>query len=407
VKHLKCVACVAQPKITDFFQVLEAKVAVHDAVIESLVAKVEALEAQVAVLMQALQAKVEPVIRAPEADSLKPVGDPLDSMEQKQENTTFKSEPEQVQMPKKLTIVSCFTGCGGLDLGFEKDGRYTFGRSLDSMKHAVDTHNLNFTTKAEVCDVTDLLKDDYVLGCVPDLIMGGPPCQDFSLAGKQELGSRANMTLVFGQIICKYKPKFCIIENVPAIQSTGEAIYLELIRNLKENGYGLTIKVISMDEYGVPQSRKRLIFLGVLGWVDNELAAALEEAKTPVTSIEDYATKYDIDLGLEGKKFLYRHPRTFARRGVYGTNELYPTVRGCVRKMSPTYTFHEGDVCKNRDEIKGDTDWQLVAKMQTFPEDFKWIKKNNDTIIGNAVPPNFSKALAKIIAERSCPLMLA
>ena len=66
VKHLKCVECVAQPKITDFFQVLEAKVAVHDAVIESLVAKVEALEAQVAVLMQALQAKVEPAVR-PEA----------------------------------------------------------------------------------------------------------------------------------------------------------------------------------------------------------------------------------------------------------------------------------------------------------------------------------------------------
>ena len=309
--------------------------------------------------------------------------------------------PQPSEPDVGLNVLSLFCGCGGLDDGFHRNAAFNLARSMDNMKHAVETHNLNFPKRAEVRDVKDLLKPEFPLGFSPDVVIGGPPCQDFSSAGDQTLGDRANLTEVFAQVIRKYAPRYFVMENVPAIKKTGKPVYDKVVGMMKEDGYGLTERVVYMPDYGIPQGRSRLIIIGVKGGKDDELAAALDREKVPVASIQDYMTKYGVDLGLDGKKFIYRHPRTYDRRGVFGIDELYPTVRGVVRKMSPTYKFHEGDKSKDRAEIKEDPGWELVARIQTFPADFKWLRKNNALIVGNAVPPQFSKVLAKIIAEHS------
>jgi len=299
---------------------------------------------------------------------------------------------------EELSVLSLFCGVGGLDHGFHINPLFRVMKSIDNMKHAIDTYELNFPGVATVHDVTSLLDDEYDLGFQPDVIIGGPPCQEFSVAGKQKIGARANMTLVYVDIICKYKPRYFVMENVPTIQSIGKVIFDAAIERLQDAGYDIAKRLVYMPDYGVPQLRKRLIVMGVRGGVADELARTLDTKKAPVSSMRDYMMRKGVDLGLEGKDHVYRHPRNYSRRGVFSVDELYPTVRGVLRKMPPNYTFHEGDTCHERESIIN-PNCNFVARIQTFPENFVWLPKNNSIIIGNAVPPVFSKVMADVIAN--------
>ena len=297
----------------------------------------------------------------------------------------------------KLKVLSLFCGCGGLDYGFHKLKEFDVMKSYDSMKHAVETYNLNFTPKAEQFDVKDILTHEFNLGFSPDIIIGGPPCQDFSIAGDKTLGDRANLTETYIDIICKYKPLYFVMENVPTIRTIGKSVYDKIIKKLKEATYGLSVNVIYMPDYCIPQERKRLVIIGKLCGVDGIFDTPLINAKNPIKNIREYIKKTGIDIGLNGKEHIYRHPRNYSRRGIFSIDELYPTVRGCLRKMPPAYEFHEGDTIKIRDSVIS-PDWNMVARIQTFPPSFKFVDKNNAIIIGNAVPPKFSEVLANIIA---------
>ena len=297
----------------------------------------------------------------------------------------------------RLKVLSLFCGCGGLDYGFHQLKEFDVMKSYDSMKHAVETYNLNFTSKSEQLDVKDIMKHEFNLGFSPDIIIGGPPCQDFSIAGDKTLGDRANLTETYIDIICKYKPLYFVMENVPTIRTIGKSVYDKIIKKLKDANFGLSVNVIYMPDYCIPQERKRLVIIGKLGGIDGIFDTPLIHAKNPIKSIREYIKKTSINIGLNGKQHIYRHPRNYSRRGIFSIDELYPTVRGCLRKMPPSYEFHEGDTIKIRDSVIS-PDWNMVARIQTFPPSFKFLDKNNAIIIGNAVPPKFSEVLANIIA---------
>ena len=306
-----------------------------------------------------------------------------------------------------MNVLSLFSGCGGLDHGFYEHSAFTICYAIDSMPHAVDIYNKNFSPESPhaVCmDVLRLLDDDLELGFVPDVIIGGPPCQDFSSAGRQVLGARAALTPAFCAIVVRHRPQFFVMENVPAIRTTGREILARIESQFRTAGYGLTSRVVKMSDYGIPQSRKRFFMIGELGGEDDTFQGALDAAKQPVRSIREYMVRNPgLDMGLGGKNFVYRHPRSYARRGVFSIDELHPTVRGCLRRMPPPYSFHAGDKCKDREAIANPT-VLTVARMQTFPPGFVWgdsHKKNTVVVIGNAVPPAFSAVLARIIASRT------
>lgn len=297
----------------------------------------------------------------------------------------------------KLNVLSLFSGCGGLDTGFHDHPAFAIRLAVDAMPQAVEIYNANFSSNAKLMDVSDFVKSDYTLDFSPDIIIGGPPCQDYSSAGKRCLGARANMTTVYGSIVMKYRPKYFVMENVPNIKSVGKDVFDELITKLRDAGYGLTIRVIKMQEYGVPQSRKRLFVLGERDGSDNGFASSLDNAKDPVKSMREYMERTGIDLGLNELNHVYRHPRSYKRRGVFSIDELHPTVRGCRRNMPPTYKFHPGDKCTDRDLIANPTD-RSIALVQTFNRSFILNeKRGNALVIGNAVPPRFSRILATII----------
>ena len=316
-----------------------------------------------------------------------------DTMEQIP-NAEMVSEGNRENIKSKLKILSLFSGCGGLDYGFETSDEFCVVKAYDFNKDAVENYNLNFAgNKAEHFDINQINTSTFEN---IDLIIGGPPCQDFSVAGKKQLGERSSMTTKFIEIICDIKPKYFIMENVPTIKSVGRDVYLSIVSKLKETGYGLTENIVNMSDYGVPSLRKRIVIMGALNECDDVFQEYFVSHKDKCTSLAEYLTKNNISLDTQLND-IYRHPCNYSRRGVFSFDELYPTIRGCMRRMPPKYKFHEGDTCKVRDQVLNPT-IDILSKIQTFPDSFKFIeKRNNQLLIGNSVPPLMSVKLRNIL----------
>lgn len=294
-----------------------------------------------------------------------------------------------------IKCVDLFAGCGGLSLGFQKAGIDVVA-AIDNWDKSVDVYNENFSHK---CYQHDLKDEAGALKIIqqykPDMIAGGPPCQDFSSAGKRDesLG-RADLTYHFANIVCAYKPKWFVMENVERIKKS--LILKDIIQQYKNEGYGLTAVIIKAEYCDVPQARKRFFLIGCLEQDDNILKPILEaNLKTKPTTVRDYLGD---SLGLE---YYYRHPRNYSRRGIFSIDEPSPTVRGVNRPLPPGYKKHTGDPkCIDLSEIRPLTTIER-SYLQTFPKNFKFsgTKTNLEQMIGNAVPVNLAKFIAAGILE--------
>lgn len=292
-----------------------------------------------------------------------------------------------------MRCVDLFSGCGGMSLGFQNAGVEVLA-SIDNWDKAVEVYNSNFAHKCYQYDIKD---EDGTLEIInryaPDMIIGGPPCQDFSSAGKRDesLG-RADLTYSFANIICDYKPKWFVMENVDRIKKS--AILSDVIKQYNIAGYGLTAVVIDASYCNTPQARKRFFLIGELGGENNALIKELKDGlnNNPMT-IRDYLGN---KLGVD---YYYRHPRNYNRRGVFSIDEPSPTVRGVNRPIPAGYKKHSGDPSSiELSEIRPLTTIER-SYLQTFPENFKFFgtKTNLEQMIGNAVPVNLAKFLAKAI----------
>lgn len=291
-----------------------------------------------------------------------------------------------------MRCVDLFSGCGGLSLGFQNAG-FDVVAAFDRWDAAVEIYKENFDHPAfEV----DLYKDEVVEqigGFEPDIIIGGPPCQDFSIAGARQRGVRANLTIRYAQIISELKPEWFVMENVYNIERMD--VLPEALAIFKDAGYGLTKRVLNASLCGVPQARRRFILVGHLGDKDDFLGDTLDShlAKEPMT-VRDY-------LGDSlGTQYYYMHPRNFNRRGVFSIDEPAVTVRGTNRPIPPSYKRHHADRADISEGVRALT-FKERSYLQTFPEWFKFpgSKTNVEQAIGNAVPVKLGEYVAKRIME--------
>lgn len=282
----------------------------------------------------------------------------------------------------KKDAIDLFCGCGGLTLGLALAG-FDVVAGADAWKPAIETYRANYPGHDAIeADLSDeesayrLIKDYE-----PFLVAGGPPCQDFSIAGTKTEGERADMTVRYARAIARARPPAFLMENVP--RAALSSAFKSAMGIFREAGYGVTTRVVDAIEVGVPQFRKRLFVVGMLGEPDGFLEPdfLLDVPSRPVT-VKEY-------LGnAVTAEFYYRHPRTYGRRAIYSVHEPSATIRGVNRPRPSNYRKHPGD--KAEPHMADALDFRQRALIQTFPDTYIWpegFKRSDyDLMIGNAVP---------------------
>jgi len=164
---------------------------------------------------------------------------------------------------------------------------------------------------------------------------------------------------------------------------------------LKSAKYGLTQIVLNAALCGVPQKRKRFFLIGTLNADDGFMYDFIKRrlASKEMTVKDYFGDQIDIE-------YYYRHPRSYARRGIFSVNEPSPTIRGVNRPIPSGYSIHPNDPIKSLDGIRPLTTIER-AKIQTFPDSFNFYgsKSEVEQMIGNAVPVNLGKFVATAILD--------
>ena len=165
-------------------------------------------------------------------------------------------------------IVDLFCGCGGFSKGFE-DAGYTVELAIDNWKDAIETFNINHKKKVGVTkDIYDYTNEEIknfaqkhkIIG-----IIGGPPCQGFSMVGKRQATDKRNtLYLQYVRFVEQIKPEFFILENVKGLLTLKKGYFQkDIIDRFSKLGYNVTCKVLRASDYGVPQNRERVFFVGL------------------------------------------------------------------------------------------------------------------------------------------------
>lgn len=293
-----------------------------------------------------------------------------------------------------MNVVDLFCGCGGLSLGFIKAG-FNIVAAFDNWDDALAVYHTNFSHPVFKMDLSNVDESTVEIAKhAPQMIIGGPPCQDFSSAGKRdENNGRGDLTISYAKTIARLKPEWFVMENVDRILLSNKL--KEATAIFKECGYGLTKTVLYASKCGVPQRRKRFFLIGHLGDADDFMLDILtqRQSKEELTVRQYFNNQLDIT-------YYYRHPRSYARRGIFSIDEPSPTIRGVNRPMPNGYKLHHNDPVTSLKGIRPLTT-QERSMIQTFPQDFKFLgsKTTMEQMIGNAVPVNLAKFVGEALLE--------
>jgi DNA (cytosine-5)-methyltransferase 1 len=345
------------------------------------------------------------------------------------------------------TFIDLFCGAGGLSLGFTAAG-FEELLSIDNNPAAVATHHANLSSAAEKREISLDLHLPHA-----DVIVGGPPCQGFSSAGRRQDGDdRNSLVSVFAQLIARARPRAFVFENVEGFLTAerGDRV-LDLLQPLVAAGYQIHLRKLNAANYGVPQHRKRVIAIGGLGWTPTfpapshsafgapgaeRVAPHLPACPTVLDAIGNlplpasappgcpqghFARAVEsadlswIEALAEGQTMRdlppeFQHP-SFTRRAFRRVQDGTPTER---RGGAPSGVrrLRWDEPCKAitggaRSEFLHPEQHRFLtlrecAQIQTFPEDFVFCGTlaEQARLIGNAVPPALGEAIAaSLIAD--------
>lgn len=356
-------------------------------------------------------------------------------------------------MNKKMKILDLFCGAGGLSLGFEKAGFQIVG-GVEFDSEIIETHVKNFPKAINICDdikkisnkkVTSLFKNKV------DGIIGGPPCQGFSAANKQqsekEKKEKNRLFYEYIRFIRLLKPKFFVIENVKQILTKENGYAKKHIYEITSKlGYRVSSEVLTASDYGVPQKRQRAIIVGIrkdLGFefdfktIKKAQKVNVYEAISDLYPIDNLAnpssvtritrrprSAYQILMRKNSKDRLYNHEVKYPiakiqnriRHVPQGGNwtdvpeRLWDTKRlnrhsSAYRRLSEddfSITIDTGHMNYFHPIYDRVPTVRESARLQSFPDDFIFVgnKTCQYTQVGNAVPPLMAQALAKAIRKK-------
>ncbi len=313
---------------------------------------------------------------------------------------------------KKYKILSLFSGCGGLDLGFQ--GNFNFLKknyhknnfeiiwANDIEKNACLSYENNFNHPIVCGDIREILSNkhnslfDASIPLEVDIVLGGFPCQDFSHAGKRRGfdSKRGTLYQAMSDVIKKTNPKLFLAENVKGLltMNNGKAIE-QIVRDFESIGYQVAYKLFLTAEFGVPQKRERVVIIGtkkgVLPQFDfSKLAAQTNNWMTLKEAIGDLENKQ------EGEKENHFWSKAKKNKG-QGNNAVNKNCPGPTMRAE-----HHGNIEFHWNK-KRRLSAREAARIQSFPDSFIFYPSTSSAYkqIGNAVPPVFAWHLAKSIEK--------
>lgn len=288
-------------------------------------------------------------------------------------------------------VLDLFAGCGGLALGFEAAGFETHGFEMDADAAASYRNNLS----GDCTQVKLSAGHDY--GVQPDLIIGGPPCQPFSVIGNQR-GSRDDRDgfPVFIDAVARLQPRLAIIENVRGLMYQSRPYLDAVIAHLTALDYQVDYRLLKATDFGVPQNRERVVIVASrAGWAWPK--ATVSKAVTAGTALGELVLQAPDD----GK---YLTPAQDAYIARYEAKSKCVTPRDLhLNKPARTLTCRNfGASTSDMHRIKlADGRRRMLtvregARLQSFPDWFEFVGREASVTkqIGNAVAPLFARALA-------------
>ncbi|MDD3085334.1 MAG: DNA cytosine methyltransferase [Candidatus ainarchaeum sp.] len=325
----------------------------------------------------------------------------------------------------KINAIDLFAGAGGLTLGLEEAGINVVG-FVEYWKPSIETHLKNFPKSHLLGEDITKLSDEDIKKIKSnfniDMVVGGPPCQGFSFAGKRELNDpRNNLFLEFVRFVNIIKPKYILLENVFGMYTmkddNGNRVTEIVKSEFKKIGYNIECYLVSADNFGVPQARKRVIFLGNnigeklpsnLEWklskkhTFRDACGDLKSLKSGEKSSDKYhfSQKHNerhikwLKVTPEGKSAHENKDPEFRPPSGYKTTykRMYwdkpaPAVTTCFSSISSQNNVHPKDTRA--------ISIREALRLQSFPDYFEWCGSTTDIRkqIGNAVPPLLAKRI--------------
>lgn len=296
----------------------------------------------------------------------------------------------------KYRVVSLFCGAGGLDLGFDQAGFQTIWAN-DINQDACNTHK-QWSHATVVCKDIKLIDVNTIPDC--DVVIGGFPCQGFSLAGPRKIDDKRNILYkFFVNVVESKKPKAFVAENVKGILTLGGGeIIKAIISDFASRGYKVQAKLLNASDYGVPQDRFRVILVGIRNDIPKEWTypEPLQDKVTlrDVLSHLPEPLPYEICDAPYSSRFMSRNRRrdwneqSFTIPAMAKQCPLHPSSPA-MNKLGPDHwEFGKGSTRR--------LSWREAAAIQTFPSTVEF-QGNLTSIyqqIGNAVPVNLARAVA-------------
>lgn len=341
---------------------------------------------------------------------------------------------EDVSISDKPQLISLFSGCGGMDLGFKKAGfDIIYANDFDSDAQAVYSLNLGKIDKRDILSVGE---DEIPDG---DILTAGFPCQPFSNAGNRKgvHDSRGMLYKECLRIIKKKMPKVIVFENVKGLLSTKyidgrnlAEVIVEDLSNMKGIGYNVVHQLVNASDYGVPQNRERVLFVGVrkdLG-VTFKFPKKQDKEKMTLRYIldvpEDATNNIDWSLSPQALEMIQYIPEGGSWKDVPYEHlaPRFQKIRNDMKKYhSPNFyrRFSRDEICGTMTASAQPENCGIihptenrrytvreVARIQTFPDEFNFLTDTPRNItamykvIGNAVPVTLAYNIASAIMEQ-------
>ena len=334
---------------------------------------------------------------------------------------------------EKLNVVSLFSGCGGMDLGFRGNFKFLgkhydenpfniiFANDIFQQAMEVYSHNFNhepFAGSIDEIEISEIPK--------ADIVIGGFPCQDFSLAGKRKglTSERGRLYQHMIRVIKHCGAKAFIAENVDGIRTNKTSETLDetsldvILRDFQKEGYIVKYRVLNAADYGVPQSRRRVIIMGIKEEIFNGIyypdtthrdysLLEMDNDKdfwvSAKDALEDIWDKIDSPDVLNHTSKHYSKAKFYPGRKMQGNNRISKDKPSCTIRAEHhgNIEAHYNTTLPDENNMEG---WRRLsirecARLQSFPDDFNFVASTSSAykMIGNAVPPVMAWHIARAL----------